>query len=381
MKVASLFLTLLVWGCDDAAAPGPGNELPRDRCKVAAIVSDLRSATAVSLLAADGAPCSSDQLHSGSRPPGLLTALSSDVVMSTTGRVEAGGVVLIDRTNAVVTVLDATAADTVIRRQYSVGQTLSHNPQDVLALGDGTAIVAQLERDGAGQDLVHIDLEDGAALATIDLSAAADVGFDPQPTQLAALDGAVWVGLVHATRGDFSAAGPGRVVAVDVATKDVTVVTLDAFTNCSHLAADGSGVWVACSGLFPEGLAAQLAHSGLAYIEDGGVRWTFAAVDAPFGFTLAPLDAHRLVVLEVAQSEDRLVVIDRRDDSRRRLLTTRGFTLGSALVSPEAGMLLVAVGDDTFPRLERFSLSTLQPLAPLTNTSRTGLPPRQLTFY
>ncbi|MFO0744794.1 MAG: hypothetical protein U1F43_03850 [Myxococcota bacterium] len=389
--------------CDDAA-PDPSEILPRAECAIAVVASDYGSSS-VSLLAADGRPCASDIVHSGSRPPGLLTALSGDVVLPTSAP-PAGSpseLVLIDRyPNGVVTLVDPDSTKLAVQSQYAVAPGFVGNPQDMLRLGDGTALVSRLQKNPEptpeaidfddGSDLLIIDLIDGHRVGRIDLTAAAEPGFDPTPGLMAAAGGLVWVGLSHLTTDLVSAIGPGRVAAVDADARElVATVPLAPFTNCGQLAASPSGVWVACSGKFKGRVDAQVEQSGLAWIDAATreVMWSGGAVElggAPFGLSLAALDDQRALAVSLGDigvhSPDHLVVIDRRDGSATPLLaSTDAFEIGGILPSPEAGVVLVAVADIYAPRIERLSLDRLARLEPITQSSATGLPPRLLSFF
>jgi len=239
-----------------------------------------------------------------------------------------------------------------------------------------------------------VDWASGAALGRIDLTAAADAGFDPMPTRLARAGARVWAGLTHLTR-RFDDAGVGRVVAMDPAARESReIVTLVDFVNCGNIAADpaGAGVWVVCSGLFRRGGEPQLRASGVGWIDaaTGALVWQAGARDldegqAPLGFTLAPIDAERALIVTVGDLDgarpDRLLLVDRRTGGTTRVLSAGAFELGSALPSFDAGVVLVAVGDVRAPRIERLRLDDLTPAAPITTYSTTGLPPRQLAFF
>lgn len=383
----------LLVGCD-ADTTGAEDLLPRSRCAIAVVASDYRSSS-VSLLAVDGRPCATDVVHSGSQPPGLLTALSGDVTlpMSIPGPGTTTDVVLIDRyPNGIVTRLDP--EDDEVLAQYAVAPGFAGNPQDVLVLDAETALVSRLQRDaqGGGSDVLVIDWRDGATRDRIALDAAAAPGLDPMPTRLARTGDDVWIGLAHLS-GRFDAAGAGRVAVIDLARRELAlVVPIEGAVNCGHVAADreSAGVWVVCSGSFAQRGAPQLERSAVAWIDTTtrAVAWQAAAIDlvgAPLGFSLAAIDARRALVVAVGDlatdAPDRLVLVDRVTGATMSILASGPYALGAVLVSPEAGLALVAVGDVEQPRIERVRLSDLGREPAIIGYSRTGLPPRQLAFF
>lgn len=400
-------------GCEDPV-PGPDFVLPPSQCAIAVVSSDYRS-TSVSLLAADGRVCVRDLVHSGTRPPGLLTALSGDVAVPSRPIGSAVGadpaLLLIDRyPNGIITLLDPAARrdDAQVQAQYAVVSGFPGNPQDVVTLGDGSAIVSRLDRnpDDAddGSDLLVVDLADGRAVDRIDLGPAAAPGFEAKPTLMArAPDGRLWVGMAHMT-GDFAQAGPGRVAVVDpIAREVVTSVTIENgdVTNCADIALAPGGLWVVCSGKFSRGDVPQVSRSALAFIDTSSatVAWSAPASDlgdAPLGlFSLAALDDTRALVVAVGElgdgsdaRPDRLILVDRvahssRDlaYSPRVLLEAPAFQIGSLLPSPDAGVVLVAVADDHAPRIAVLGLADLAPRGDIVDVSATGLPPRQFAFF
>jgi len=374
-RVVLLAAVLVACG-DDGGPLLPGHEQPADRCVLAVVTSDYRSSS-ISLLAADGTTCNSDVLHSGSHEPGLVTALSGDIVLPTSAS-ESREVVIIDRGNGVLTTLDVDRG--VVTRQLSVVGTVG-NPQDAIVDGD-TLLVSQLQGDGA--DLVRLD-RDGHLREAIDLAAAADPGFAPEPTRLARTGTTTWVGLAHLSPDFTSAAGPGRIVALEAGSREPIVIAIPGRVNCAHVAAapDGSGVWVACTGFFQDGYAAQTARSGLAFVDrDHVVRWDpNQLLDAPVGFTLAPLDADRVLAVAIpadAGGKDRLVMIDRRVDTVTELLQADGFTIGAALVTHDH--ILVTIADRDDPRIERLDLR-LGAESPIRSISKSGLEPRQIAHF
>lgn len=403
---ARSFLLVLAAGvlaCDDPDAT-PTDLPPRSACALAVVASDYRS-TAVSLLTADGERCAPDVITSGSRPPGLLTALSGDVVLPSAPLGDHLVRVLDRYPNAVLTTLAADSDD--VLAQLAVSPGYASNPQDVTMVG-GALVLARMEHDDTGAD--GGDLwwpADGSRLA---LDAFADAGKDPMPTRFARATDGLWVGLTHLAR-DFSAAGPGRVLGLsDDARAVVRTLDLPTLQNCGTIAAasDDGGLWVVCSGLFRNASGPQIDHSGIAWLaRDDALgasplspSWVMKAVDLhatgdvgrPLGFTLAPLDEARVLVVALGDLEskrpDRLLLVDRTGRTGpagdATVLAEGGaFELGGVLAIPDR-LVLVADADPKEPRLRRFTWPDADghatELAPVT-VSPTGLPPRHVARF
>jgi hypothetical protein len=403
---------------------------PEVACEAPAFVvvhSDYRS-TAVSLVAADGTRCAPDLLTSGMAAPGLLNALSGDVV-TTRGPRPDGLVGVLDRYPAgVLTLLDPGTGRVTHQTPLSPG--FAGNPQDLLPLAPGLDLVTRLQRApgavDAGSDLVlvtHPPAEasgvlSGAVLARRDLSDLALPGFGAMPTRLARVGDVLFVGLAHLAP-DFASAGEGRVALAQLAPApealseaeaaawlaglSLTAVSLPGRENCASVEAspDGLGAWVVCTGGF-RGAAAisagQAERSGLAFISASGeVAFSVSAASltaplgatAPLGFTLAALDASRAVVVALGDfatgRPDRALRVTRVADGVAEatvVAETEPFAFGGALADADRGVALLADGDPRRPRLLRLDVlngSSGAPPVALTGTSDTGLPPRHVS--
>lgn len=391
LSVAMMTLGLtLAPACDDAARPA----VDGSRCALIAVASDYLS-TSVSLLHADGTPCELDVLTSGSRPPGLLTALSGDVVLPSSPS-NRDVVYLLDRyPNGVLTELALNPVRVVTQTRLSPG--FAGNPQDLLELADPLELlITRLEspsQGGDGSDLVVLDASRTLA-RRVDLAAFSDPGLDPMPTRLVAAGPLYWTGLTHMSRGDFAETGPGRVLGLAPDTLEVLArVDLPELTNCGQLAAAPDSLWVICAGHFRADLARRRAFGGLVRLPLPSSRP--AALDTlhpdfvarasalgPLGFPLAPIsdDAAAVVLLGDlgTRAPDRLAIVH--TDGRIDVLAeTTPFSLSGLLFLAESKLLLAADGDAFAPRLLRFDLSTSPPTPlPPTLVSDTGLPPRHL---
>lgn len=391
----ALALSLIASACDtDTQAPqGP---VDGSRCELVAVASDYLS-TSITLLHADGTPCALDVLTSGSRPPGLLTALSGDIVLPSTPS-NRSVVYLLDRyPNGVLTELALDPVRVVAQTRLSPG--FAGNPQDLLERGDrDELLITRLEsppEGGDGSDLVVLDAA-RTFTRRVDLSAFADPGLDPMPTRLVRAGPLLWTGLTHMSRGDFAQTGPGRVLGLDASTLEVVAsAELPELTNCGQLAAAPNSLWVICAGHFRADLVRRRAFGGLVRLPLPLTTPPAAAVTTltpdfvapatelgPLGFPLAPISDDAAVVVLLGdlttRAPDRLALIH--TNGRLELLAeTTPFSLSGVLYLAESKLLLAADGDAFEPRLLRFDLSTSPPtpLAP-TLVSRTGLPPRHL---
>lgn len=393
-------------GCaDDPGGPDGDGEPDDDACVIAVVGSDYASTT-IATLTEDGRRCRQDVINSGSRPPGVVTALSGDVVFPSTAD-PAGRLVLIDRyPNAVLTFATIDAAGALaVDAQLSVATGFSSNPHDVAFLGGGRAYVTRFASnldptpfegdfdEGGDLLIIEVDAPGPAIVGRVDLRHLAGeeqgVALSPRPDRVAIVDGVVWVGLAHLST-YFDRGGPGLVAAVDpVADEVVEVVTLDGLENCGHVAAapDGAGLWAGCAGVFAEGADSQRAHQGLAWIDTAvsPPAVTRVAEGVAFGWALAPLPDGRALVTEFGQqggAPDRLLLVDRRGGEPVDLgVSTAAFELTALAISDDAGVLLVADARPEAPRIRRFELAAAtlgRELESVVPSPGVGLPPRHL---
>lgn len=398
MKKHTWLLAIALSGCD--SEPATQALPPREECALAVVNSDY-SSTAVSLLTADGHLCAPDIITSGSRPPTLLTALSGDVVIPFEPAPN-GQLHLIDRfPNGVITTLDPLTGDVTSQTRASVG--FAGNPQDIAFTP--SPLVSRLRRseaDDLGSDLVAL-----ATGETIDLSNYVDSRTQPMPTRFARAKGLLWIGLTNLSA-DFSVAGEGRVIGLDPTTLEVKrVLQVPWLQNCGNIASLGTehGLWIVCSGIFAGSTSGpQLQHSGIAFYDDGQLVaadlatipdwYTLAAQmeePRPLGFTVAPLGPNHVLVVGLgdlaAGRPDQLLLVERVD--RQDAIVTvvaesdKAFELGGVVVRPNEGIVLVADGSATNPRIRRFEWlpgPVLRELAPVVS-SNTGLPPRHIAPF
>lgn len=393
----ALALILTLSACDNDTQ-GPKGPIDGSRCELVAVASDYLS-TSISLLQADGTPCALDVLTSGSRPPGLLTALSGDIVLPSTPS-NKNVVYLLDRyPNGVLTELALDPVRVVAQTRLSPG--FAGNPQDLLERhsdGPDELLITRLEsppEGNDGSDLLVLDVT-RTLVRRVDLSAFADPGLDPMPTRLVQAGTLLWTGLTHMSRGDFAQTGPGRVLGLDPSTLEVVAqLDLPELTNCGQLAAAENSLWVICAGHFRADLVRRRAFGALVRLPLPLTSPPRAATLAltpdfvaratelgPLGFPLAPISDDTAAVALLGdlttKAPDRLALVH--TDGRLEILAeTTPFSLSGLLYLPESNLLLAADGDAFEPRLLRFDLSTSPPtpLAPIV-VSKTGLPPRHL---
>jgi hypothetical protein len=409
---------------------GPDPAPPGGPCARVAIHSDYRS-TAISLLHPDGTPCALDLLDSGRAAPGLLNALSGDVV-TTRGPRPDGLVGVLDRYPAgVLTLLDPATGR--VTHQTPLAPGFAGNPQDVLPLGPGLDLVTRLARapssgpstpgapaEEAGSDLLLVthpspdplQTLSGRLLGRLSLDGLATAGHLAMPTRLAHAGDTVFIGLAHLSP-DFAQAGPGRIArlplpppptdapgqapddasrAAWLAALTPDVVPLAPWENCAAVEADpgGAGAWVVCTGGFrgsAETVAdGQASRSGLAFVRTDGVVAFRASAEAltsplgavsPLGFTLAAFSARAAVVVALgdfaADRADRALLVVRAEGDAptfgvHPLAETAPFAFGAALLA--GSTLLLADGDPSRPRLLR-----LEGLDGMTVHSAASAPP------
>ncbi|PKN55470.1 MAG: hypothetical protein CVU56_21015 [Deltaproteobacteria bacterium HGW-Deltaproteobacteria-14] len=399
-----LALTAHAAACDGDVGPG-FDAFVDASCVVAAINTDYVS-TSVSLLRADGSLCAPAVITSGSRPPGVTTALSGDVVLPTEPSPD-GLLVLIDRYPAAVLTLVTPESGEVVR-QLGVGTGYPSNPHDVLFVAPDRAWVTRYDRNPTptatpddlddGGDVLVIDPATGALVERIDLAPWASPGMEPRPDRLGWAGDKVWVTLGNlAPR--FNDGGPGVVVALDPATGAFAGRTeLAGLASCGGTLAvppGGGGAWVSCTGVFQRGDTPQLEASGVVWVArdaDGapveGFRVQAGDVGPgrPFGHPLLALTSDRAVVVVLGTLDgepDALWLVDRGAGTVTPLgVETDAYSLG-ALLRADAGGLLVADANRQHPKLRRFTLAdgSLTEAAAVITDPVIGLEPRSLARF
>ena len=390
----------------DPGAGASAPELSGTPCRVVSVNSDYAS-TSVTLLDAEGRLCADTVISSGSAPPGLVTALSGDVVPAS-ARHPDGWVVLIDRyPNSVLTFMHPDEHE--VLSQLAVGTGFAANPRDVTFLSRTRAYVSRAETNRApgrepydgGGDVLVVDPSVPEITGRISLVEHTDshggAAFDPRPGSFAETGGLVWVHLHHLS-GDLSAAGPGLVLGIDPETDAVArALRLDAFSNCGALDSPrgAEGFWVACSGRFGDA-SAQLSRSGLAWVDlsDGEPRVAWSApaselLGQPLSFSVAARDERVIYAVLfgdlAGERSDVLVRVDRGAVPAVRQVASAGaYELGRPLISTERSLLMVPRGNPEVPSVLRFEIGaggSLSELSPTDPDPSVGLPPRYLGWF
>lgn len=368
-------------------SPGRGPDIRPGDPRFAVVRTDYES-TAIATLDDRGEVLAPALISSGSAQPGLVAALSGDVVL---GRARPSHPLLVvDRLGTdVVTQVDPWTGE--VRGQIRVApesSDFSSNPQDAVELDGGLALVSRFEtnRDPAAvgakraNDLLEIDLTRSARTGRrLDLTpmngvATLDDGTEApawaRPSGMAVLpSGDVVVGLALLTP-SFDGAAPGAVALVDP--EDLSAVRIplsDQVRNCGSvepLPPPTTGVLVGCSGFaVPFGEESTVRRTSallvLEAVGDGlevARQWRAGPNDPVAVYEACPLgDRFALAVDygEVGGEPDRAYLIDLGGGSPPQLvLTAEGpFTLGQASLDPDTGLVLIPERSDRRPVLHR----------------------------
>ncbi len=344
--LCALALALAACGVEPPCPAADLAPLPRDP-HWAVVTSDF-SSTAIGMLDADGTLITEAWLDSGTTRPGITATLSGDVVLPTTP-LAPNELALIDRYGVDVLTRVTTPSGLDIGQVHLQSTSAEDtgfraNPQDVLALGDGRALVSRHNRNpnadatllDRGNDIVWIDLArreltGSTSLDSIDASA--------RPSSMVRVGARVIVGLALLSAG-FDAVAPGAIAVLDPATEAVAAIDLSDLANCGTVASipgDDARAIVLCGGDPRTEAAAherdQRMRAGIAVlsVDSGGAAHVDAVWRArehdelpspswaivSLGGTRVVYDAlgyrrdgtnGRLVVLDVATGEGRVVV-------------------------------------------------------------------------
>ncbi len=383
---------IAVGGCAPTPSSCRAEELaPLSSPRLAVVLSDYASA-AVAIVDEEGV-VHAPWIDSGSRPPGIVAALSGDVVLPRANPVP-GLLVLVDRYQTdVLTGVSIARPDELFQVDLRGGRTSgsSPNPQDVLALEDGRWLVSRYNpaEDGSapelarGNDLAVLAPGTHALTSRVDLEA--DVTLDgvryfARPYGLARMraggDEHVLVALSRLSSFVLRETGPGAVALLDPASGHAEVLELEGLSNCTNVAAfrgDPARAVVLCRG---DAFGEDATRSGLAVLGIDGGSLTLLARLLSIDDPALPPPSNGLVALEgarfayvssgsfVANRLDRLVVLDVERGSARVIAESSPtpFELGDGAFDPERGELLVP--DGNAGSLRRFAASDAE-LAPI----------------
>lgn len=332
-----------------------------------AVVGSDYSSSSVSLLDREGKVVKDGCFHSGTGGVGLTMTLSGDVVLPTQLPLD-GPIIVIDRTNAALTWLDAKTCMPI--QQLAVGTGFKSNPHDVVVLSANKAYVTRMD-ENAKATVVPEDFDDGNDLLVIDPSQPTIIGridlkpFAPATNILPRADRAllvedkVFVSL-NAYSADFANYGTGRIVMVDPNTDQVSgVIDLPDVKNCgamTYLSAERK-LFITCGGAFGDS-AGQANGSAIVVVDlastPPAVTARLAAAGAggiPFtNTTVAVLDTNNILAVTMGDFSglppDRLWSLSAHS-SLQVFESAESFSLGAVLVDAEKGRVLLADGTTT----------------------------------
>jgi hypothetical protein len=417
-------LALAVSGCGDGSVGdgGSGGTLgtsaldPLDANPRYAVVSSDFTSTSIAMLDGDFVAIDESWLNSGTTYPGLVAALSGDVVLPNR---QAG-----DGTFAVI---DAFMTDVVtrffvpsgnlngqVRTHGTVRDTgFSSNPRDLIFVDSNSAWVTRYDSnlnpsappENQGNDLFEINPTDMSPTgARIDLSSLnttarvmkqeglVDVDVFARPSRGVLVGSMLVVGLDRMSA-LFEAAGSGMVAVVDLRDASVEGLALEGLKSCGNIAPiprEPTKMVVACVG-FPVGDELQIrASSGIALLDVGenGVTveriWRVADDDTSAGAvnSIAAIDTNHVVGVatgDFATTIDRLYAIDLTTGAQELVHESNdSFVIGVSAYDPDTEMLYVPDAVEgavvEFAREEgAFAEVGTTEIAP-----RLGLPPRKV---
>jgi hypothetical protein len=370
-----------------------------------ALVNSDRKSTSISLVALGGGALTTDACFgSGSADPQLSAALSGDVVLPSETQ-PGNELVVIDRTNSVLTWINPTTCQ--VRRQLNVGTGFAANPQDLVAgLGGAKGYVTRYGRNPArpdqGSDLLIIDTDRGVATGRIDLAAHASASpvagktILPMPSRLALVGKRVYVALNNLSEA-YDAAGLGRVLVID-APSDTVIQTIELPTlkNCGSLTRlpDNGGEWLAvsCAGPYSDN-AQQIDSAGVALIDLGKSPPEIKVIrSADFGRPLSGFDlevvdpGHAFTVVngDGLMLNDAVWMFSLTGGAPQKIFDASGSYVLTLALDRSRRTLFLLEAARTSPKVHLFNVPASGPAVPsgeLVGSPKTGLPPRSLAFY
>lgn len=402
-KVKGALLFLLV-GCAEPVSCPPADLAPIEGEPAYAFVASDYASSAVGILDADGDVLREAWIDSGTTPPGIVAAVSGDVVLGSSPLAPCV-VTVIDRSGTdVLTFLDA-CSDDVLIGQLDVGPSFYANPQDAIAIDETRALVSRSEPNGQpgaaeierGNDLLVVDWRAGEILSRIDLSAldhAQGERVYARPERMALLENedarVVVVGLARLT-GHYTV-GPGALGIVDLATLEPRALELEGLSNCREVdAVPGApnAAFVTCNGTSFGTADDRREGAGvvaLALEPDGGVsvRAVWRAADHPdapvFNTWTVPLSAERVVAIAMGdvgrELDDRAAVLAFDGEPEMLVEADDAFVLGDGTFDAERGLLLLP--DARAGTIRRFAMESARELEPAVASACRALPPREI---
>jgi hypothetical protein len=398
--------------CADPVIPESLAPLDREP-RFAVISSDLGSSSAISMLDAEAEPIDRRWFDSGTALPGLVAALSGDVVLPT--RQLPGSFTVIDRFKTDVvsrfSVPDGDLLGQVRTHLRAERVGFSSNPHDVLF--DGTlAWVSrnQPNDDGAappinrGDDLVAVDLatmeltEERVDLSALDLHAGG-VTYFARPSRMVRAGDRVLVGLDRLDA-SFHEGASGAIAVVDLETRSAVELPIGGLENCGRVvpvAGDSSRAIVQCEGATFVSNAERRPTAGLALIRviDGDAvvehLWRASAQpgDPNQGIPVrSTISVGGTLALAVALGDlvppHRLTEIDLATGGLRVLYevgdTGDAVEIGAPCYDPESGIVLLPEASAGLHRFVYTPGEALDDRGHLPLVPELGLPPRAAYF-
>jgi hypothetical protein len=412
----SLTLYVLVPAVSFSLACGNSSDQPTAgmASPALAVISSDYKVTSVALLDPIQERVVDDCISSGTTGAALTQELSGDVVLPS-GPQPGGELVVIDRTNAVLTFVAPRSCAVRAQLSLSTGGFKS-NPHDVVVISGHKAYVTRYDTNSAatadpsdfdeGDDVLIVDPTRLEVVGRIALSEyatpvpGAKIRANPDRAVLA--EGRVYVTLNNLDQDLRSAAGPGRVVEIDPVTDTVIhVIDLSPWTGCSGITSVPMTrrLYVACGGELSDG-AEQIAKSALVEIDVSGPEPAVGRGIPATALGGQPISYSSTVVLgEMAFiatagaldfATQATVIPDgfysaslAGDAPPIKLLDGGAYNLGRAAADATTGKVFLPDGDAVQPRVR-----ILDPSGTSNGTNRSveanpagHLPPREIGWY
>lgn len=351
---------------------------PVDGDPAFAVLSTDFTSSAISLLEEDGTLLADEWLTSGSTWPTLVAALSGDVALPTK-QMGDGSIVVIDRLNTDVVSRFEMATGGLFGQVRTQGTSMvaafSSNPHDCAFVNDSSAWVSRYEPsfeeapepNVAGTDLLEIDPTAMTLTGNrVDLSSFNEevdgMTAYARPDRIVRLGDFLLAGL-DGLSADFTAASPGKVVVVDIATGNATVFSLPGAKACGMVVpipGVDNRAFVSCRGASQTFDAVeQRMSAGLFVVEvdrDGVasiVRSWLPSSDpgaASSVGNIVPLDDRRVIAVangDFVTTTDEAYVLDVETGDQMLLFSIPGsFEIGEGAYDPDSQLLLIPVSTE-----------------------------------
>ncbi|MEM9731339.1 MAG: hypothetical protein AAF997_22375 [Myxococcota bacterium] len=323
---------LAATGCGDSEPPGTSALEPLSLAPRFAVVSSDFSSSSIGVFDADFEPLAESWINSGTSFPGLVAALSGDVVLPNRQAGD-GTLAFLDRLGTDVAsrfFVPSGNLDGQVRTQGEIGDVgFSSNPQDFVFVDETSAWVTRFgvnqdpdaSPENQGTDLLEIDpstmMRTGATIDLSSLNTTITVMTDDGPSEetvyarpnRAVLVGTTLiVGLDRLTL-DF-VAGPGLFAVVDLLTQDVEGIPLpDGLVNCGNATPvpdSPNSVVIACLGPTRSEEPEVRAGAGVVLLTVDGTEATIGTTWRASTVPTSGIAVNHLVVID----EDRVAGVD-----------------------------------------------------------------------